>query len=283
MPIYQPRELHKFLDELGVRPQKRLSQNFLVDGNILKKIVKTAEVSPDDLVVEIGSGPGSLTEELLASGAELIAVEKDRVFAKALERLKTREGKLDIYCDDIMTFPLDEILRSKLPEGKKAKVIANLPYHLTTPIVAKLVEKRNLLSSLVLMVQDDVAKRFVASHKTSEYSSFTIFLNFFTDPKYAFKVTRHCFYPAPKVDSAIVVLNLKEPPLVKSQEAFFQMTRTAFNQRRKMLRSSLKEIYPSERVEAALMHIGISRQSRPEELSLNNFLELYSYLTSFSF
>src|SRR5258708_3409183 len=104
MPIYKPTELHKFLEELGVHPKKGMSQNFLIDGNILRKIALVASIKPGDLVVEIGSGPGSLTEELLLAGAHVIAVEKDPVFAKALERLKTPDNHLDIFCDDIMEF-----------------------------------------------------------------------------------------------------------------------------------------------------------------------------------
>lgn len=278
MPIYKPSELHKFLEELGVRPKKGLSQNFLIDGNILRKIVATAAVEPGDIVVEVGPGPGSLTEELLNSGAHVIAVEKDTAFAQALERLKGPDRHLEVYCDDIMTFPLDEVLKLKLSPGKKAKVIANLPYHLTTPIIAMLIEKRDLFSSLVLMVQEEVARRFVAKPKTGEYSSFTVFLNFFSTPKYAFTVKRQCFYPAPNVDSAIIALDLKEPPHVENQDSFFVLTRTAFQQRRKMLRSSLKEIYNPESIEAALISIGKPAQARPEELSLDEFIALYKKL-----
>lgn len=280
MPIYKPSELHQFLAELGVHPKKGLSQNFLIDGNILRKIASIAQISPGDVVMEVGPGPGSLTEELLNHGASVIAVEKDPVFANALSRLKTGERRLDIACGDILEFPVETALKKLLPEGKKAKVIANLPYHLTTPIIALFVEKRHLFSSLILMVQEEVARRFVAKPKTSEYSSFTVFLNFFSNPSYAFTVGRKCFYPSPKVDSAVVVLELKEPPHLANQEAFFVLTRTAFQQRRKMLRSSLKELYTSPRVEVALQEIGLPPTARPEELSLEEFLRLFKLLSN---
>jgi len=278
MPIYKPTELHQFLEELGVRPKKGMSQNFLIDGNILRKIVATAKLSPGDLVVEIGSGPGSLTEELLRSGAHVIAVEKDPIFAQALSRLKTDDNCLDIFCDDIMTFPLESVVAAKLKPGQKAKVIANLPYHLTTPIIAKLITMRNCFSTLILMVQEEVARRFVAPPKTSEYSSFTVFLNFYSQPSYAFTVGRQCFYPSPKVDSAIVTLTLKEPPQIQNEDDFFVMTRTAFKQRRKMMRGSLRDIYPSDVMEAALKSIGQNPLARPEELSLDDFLKLFAVL-----
>jgi 16S rRNA (adenine1518-N6/adenine1519-N6)-dimethyltransferase len=280
MPIYKPSELHEFLNSLGTGPKKGLSQNFLIDGNILRKIVQTAKVTPGDVVVEIGSGPGSLTEELLKNGAHVIAVEKDAVLAKALERLKTDGRQLDIYNDDILTCPLEQILTPLLSGGNKAKIIANLPYHLTTPIVVSLIKMRHLFSSLILMVQDEVARRFTAVPKTSAYSSFTVFLNFYSTPHYAFSVSKHCFYPAPKVNSAIVDIELKEPPYVSDEDAFFTLTRTSFEHRRKMLRGSLREIYSPASIEAALISIGNNPLARPEELSLNEFIKLFEILNS---
>jgi len=280
MPIYKPSELHQFLEGLGVHPKRGLSQNFLIDGNILRKIVTTANVEPGEIVLEVGPGPGSLTEELLNSGAKVIAVEKDTVFAEALPRLKAEVNSLDVYCDDIMTFPVEEILKSILTNGKKAKVIANLPYHLTTPIIAQFIEQRHLFSTLVFMVQEEVARRFVGKPRTPEYGSFSVFLNFFTKPSYAFTVSRQCFYPSPKVDSAVVVLELKEPPYVSDQDAFFVLTRTAFKQRRKMMRSSLRDIYAPQHIEESLSVIGHSPLARPEELSLEDFIKLFELLHS---
>lgn len=280
MPIYKPSELRDFLESLGIAPKKGLSQNFLIDGNILRKIIATADVKPGDLVVEVGPGPGSLTEQLLQAGAHVIAVEKDTILAGALERLRTGDRKLDIYCDDIMTFPMDRILAPYIAQGRKAKVIANLPYHLTTPIIAELAPRNDLFTSLTLMVQEEVARRFVAKPKTPAYGSFTVFLNFYTHPKYGFTVKNTCFYPSPSVSSAIVVFDLKEPPKVSSEEAFFLMTRTAFKQRRKMMRGSLRDLYTTDDVEKALMAIGQPNTARPEELSLEEFLKLFKLLNT---
>ncbi len=278
MAIYKPSELLAFLESLGISPKRALSQNFLIDRNILHKIVKTAEISPGDLSLEIGPGPGSLTEELLNAGAHVIAVEKDHVLAHALQRLNPAAGSLEIYNDDILLFPVEEICRAKMASGKKAKVIANLPYHLTTPIITMLVPMRHLFSHLIFMVQDEVAMRYVAKPDTSDYSSFTLFLNFYTNPHYAFQVSRSCFYPSPKVNSAIIVLELKEPPKVSDEEKFFQLTRKAFHQRRKMLRSSLKELYSPDKVEAALDEVGLNRLARPGELSLEQFIAFFERL-----
>ena len=159
MAIYKPSELHRFLEQIGAAPKKRLSQNFLIDGNILKKMVAAAKVEAGDLVLEIGPGPGCLTEQLLGSGAYVIAVEKDPTFATALQRLQ-QQGRLDIYEDDVMAFSFEEALQKRLKPGQKAKLIANLPYHLTTPLLARFVKHFSLFSSLVVMVQEEVARRF---------------------------------------------------------------------------------------------------------------------------
>lgn len=280
MPIYKPTELHAFLNQLGIFPKKGLSQNFLIDGNIIRKIVSASHVEPGDAVLEIGPGPGSLTQALLEAGARVLAVEKDAVLAQALERLQTPSNQLAVRCHDIMTFDLkDEIPLLLRNENDRAKVIANLPYHLTTPIIAQLVPMNTLFSSLTIMVQDEVARRMTALPGTSEYSSFTVFLRFYTDPIYAFTVSRQCFYPAPKVNSAIVILKLKKPPLAeKEAEGFFQLTRTAFEHRRKMLRASLKELYPPDLVEKTLESMGLNPLSRPEVLSLEQFLQFYDRL-----
>jgi 16S rRNA (adenine1518-N6/adenine1519-N6)-dimethyltransferase len=279
MPIYKPSELRLFLNQLGISPKKGLSQNFLIDGNIIRKIVAASEVYPEDTILEIGPGPGSLTQALLETGAHILAVEKDTMLAQALERLQTRTQQLTIFNHDILTFPLEEEIPRFTHEGKKAKVIANLPYHLTTPIIARLIPLKELFTSLTVMVQDEVARRFTAQPGTAEYSSFTIFLRFYTDPHYAFTVSRNCFFPSPKVDSAVVVFKLRTPPLTgKDAATFFQLTRTSFEHRRKMLRASLKDLFPSQTIERALEAIGQNPLARPETLSLEQFLQFHSVL-----
>ena len=275
MSMYKPSELRAFLNELNIFPKKGLSQNFLIDGNIIRKIVKTADVQPGDVVLEIGPGPGSLTQALLEAQAHVIAVEKDPILAQALERFKQPSKSLEIFCQDILTFPFEEVL-----QGKKAKVIANLPYHLTTPILCALIDHRDLFSSCVLMVQEEVARRFTGQPHSKEYGSFTVFLNFFTQPSYAFTVSRNCFYPVPNVDSAVVSIEFKDQIPLESFDNFFSMTRLAFEHRRKMLRASLKSLYDPALISKGLEKIGQDPQARPENLSLQNFLDLYHFLNS---
>lgn len=278
MAMYKPTELRDFLQQLGIAPKKVLSQNFLIDGNVIRKILATAQVASGDLVLEIGPGPGSLTEALLAAGASVIAVERDNVLAKALERFSDASGKLSIYCEDVMQFPIEETLRSMLKPGQKAKVIANLPYHLTTAIIEKLIGMHEWIASLTLMVQKEVAQRFTAHPYTKEYGSLTLFLQFYSSVHYAFTVSNQCFYPVPKVHSAVVHFELCPPKSPLCTKDFFKMTRTAFEHRRKMLRGSLKELFPPEKITAALETVSCSPLARPEELSLDQFLNLFKCL-----
>lgn len=273
--MYQPGALKDFLRSLGVEPKKGLSQNFLIDGNILRKIVSEAVVKPGDHVVEIGPGPGALTEALLASGAHVTAIDKDHIMAGALSRLQTDDHRLEVICEDILDVDLASIAK-----GGKINVIANLPYHITTPILTSLAPMQETIGRIVVMVQDEVARRITSKAGEEDYSSLSVFSQFYANVKYAFKVSRKCFYPVPGVDSAVVVYDLKKPPLESKEdiEGFFKLTRTAFGHRRKMLRASLKEIYLSQDVTQALEKLGLNPLSRPEELSLQNFLDLYKSL-----
>ncbi len=269
MSVSKPTELRKFLDSLGTRAKKSLSQNFLIDGNILRKIVHEADIHPGDRVLEIGSGPGALTECLLATGAHVIAVEKDDVFASALQRFPS----VEVYSGDIRNFPFERYFSSQQPQ--KTKVVANLPYHLTTPILALLMPRHTFFSSVTVMVQEEVARRMTAFAGSSDYSSLSVFLRFYSTPRYAFTVSNRCFYPVPNVQSAVVSLSLNPPPSI-SEEAFFRLVRTAFGQRRKMLRSTLKTLYPT--IENALHSLSLPPQARPENLSCEAFLSLFKVL-----
>ncbi len=291
MSVAKPTELIAFLEGLGIRPKKGLSQNFLIDGNIIRKIISTGDVLPRDVVVEVGPGPGALTQALLESGATVIAIEKDRILAKALERLQTPDGRLHVYEADFLTFPIEKVLEEVLQQkqasndpantepAKKAKFIANLPYHLTTPILERVIPLHMLISRVVIMVQKEVAQRMTAVPGSRVYGSLTVFLSFFGKQSYAFSVSSRCFMPAPKVDSAVVAMDLQAPPLAgKDLDAFFKMTRGAFGQKRKMVRTSLRELYSTALVEKALIECGVNPMTRPEELSLESFLFLFEKL-----
>lgn len=275
MKLHRSSELRVFLKELGIDAKKGLSQNFLIDGNILRKIIKAADIHPQDHVIEIGPGPGALTEFLLDFGAHVTAVEIDPNFATALKRLQTEGRSLNIFQEDFLKFPLEDYL-AKIPS--KVKVVANLPYHITTPILTRLLPMHEKIESVTIMVQKEFAKRMTAAPGSADYGSFTVFSAFYSHPTYCFTVEPTCFYPRPKVQSAIVHCQLRVPPRPDAEEAFFTLTRTAFQKKRKMLRTSLKELFPADAVEQALTNMGISPQARPEELSLDQFLIFFDKL-----
>jgi len=267
--MYRPTELLEFLKQLGVRPHKGLSQNFLIDGNIVRKTVQVAAIKKGDRVVEIGPGPGALTQELLTQGAFVLAIEKDPIFAKALLRLQTKDPRLEVTTEDALEFDF----RNKL--FPNTKIVSNLPYHVATPILTRLAPLNHLISSLTVMVQKEFADRLAAAPKSEDYSSLTVFMNFYTQFKSSFIVEPPCFYPRPKVRSTVIHFLLKKPPHVSSEERFFQMTRAAFQQRRKMVRTSLKQIYDGSVIEKGLVQAGLAPLCRPEELSLDDFLRLF--------
>ncbi len=257
MPLTNVAELRAYLAKLGAQPKKSLSQNFLIDSNIVSKILGFADVREKDSLFEIGPGPGGMSEALLELGVQLTAVERDRVFAKALG---SRFPTCQVFEEDILAFDLDQLTPG-------SKVVANLPYHITAPILTRLTPRRDLFSSITVMVQEEVARRLTAQPGSKIYGSLSVYMQFYTRPRYGFRVSRHCFYPEPNVDSAVVRFDLIEPPL-DDPDAFFELVRLAFGKRRKMIRKTLGS--PEKILEA-----GIDPTARPEQLSLEQFIRLY--------
>lgn len=266
--MHRPKELWEFLQKLGVHPHKGLSQNFLIDGNIVRKIVETAHVSPGDYVVEIGPGPGALTVGLLEKGASVLAIEKDAVFARELSRLQN--GRLVVISGDALEVSFETCLQ------RPTKIVANLPYHIATPLITKLAPLNQSIVSLTVMVQKEVADRMLAHPKTPLYSSLSVFMHFYTKIEKTFIVEPSCFYPRPKVRSTVIHCSLIPPPFaLASEERFFHLTRSLFQQKRKMIRSSLKHHYPNLNIEQTLSKASLDPKSRPQDLSLDDFRRLF--------
>jgi 16S rRNA (adenine1518-N6/adenine1519-N6)-dimethyltransferase len=274
--MYKPSELQAFLKKRGLRAKKSLSQHFLIDGNIIQKMINTAAVSKGDLIIEIGPGPGALTQALLEKGACVTAIEIDALFAEELQRFQTPDHRLKVICSDILKFPLSDLLKT---HPGKYKIVANLPYHVTTPILSLLLAHCHAFESLTVMVQKEFADRMTAQKRTPEYSSFTLFLQFYVHIEKSFTVSPNSFYPRPKIYSSVVHCKPYFPRPKVNSEAFFLLTRTSFGKRRKMLRSSLKDLYDIGKVEQALATLGHPTTARPEELTFNEFLALFELLT----
>jgi 16S rRNA (adenine1518-N6/adenine1519-N6)-dimethyltransferase len=265
MSLFRPTELRQFLSDLGKRPSRALSQNFLIDGNILRKIIAFANIQPNDSVLEIGAGPGALTQMLLQTGAPVLAVEKDSVFATALNRLQTTPPQLSVISRDFLELDLTTLFTGKAP----IKVVANIPYNITTPIILHLIPHYQNVDTITLMVQREVALRLTAKKGTADYSSLTLLLQYYADVKFGFNIEPTCFYPPPTVRSSVVQIRLKKPRQEPYPEQFI---RAAFQQRRKTIRSSVKNLYPN--IGDALENLRLNPNSRPEELSLDEFIAL---------
>lgn len=274
MPISSPTDLHKFLEEEGLSARKSLSQNFLTDSNILNKIVGAAQINAQDTICEIGPGPGALTEKILETGAHVVAIEKDRSFAAALERLQTADGCLEVHCADALELPFETLVKLA-----PMKLVANLPYNITTPLLTRLIPRRDLFSSLTIMVQKEVAERICATEESPDYGSLSIFVRFYGQPKLCFTVSPNCFFPRPSVTSAVVHIALHNDYAEICGEKFLKFTRRAFQQRRKKLTSSLADLYPKQALIDALERCGIRLDARPEQLSLNQFTLLFETLS----
>lgn len=246
--------------------KKHLGQHFLYDPSIIDKIIEAADLDSEDLVVEIGPGPGKMTRILSGRAGEVIAIELDD---KLYEKLKTGLAGYDniqlIHGDAL------EYSYENLPEFK---VVANIPYYITTPIIFKLLDARKYLRTITLTVQKEIAERIVAKPGGKDYGVLSIMVQYYSEPSLKFIIPKEAFRPVPKVDSAVVHIRvLKEPSIyVKDQEFFFKLVKTAFSQRRKMLSNSLKSI--KEDADEWLDKAGIDPQRRPETLSIEEFARL---------
>lgn len=250
-------ELIDFLNAQDARPKKHLSQNFLIDQNVIQKILSLAEVKENETILEIGPGPGALTKALLDKGAKVYAVEMDSIFAKQLNRFQN--GRLTVFEKDFLKFPM-ELLPPKF------KVVANLPYHITTPILEKLFASS--FSSITVMVQKEVATRMQAESRIKDFGSLSLFIQYHSNIHGSFNVAAGSFFPKPKVDSTVIRLDEKEVPEVNP----FYLIHPAFQQRRKMLTSTLP--FPKEQIREALAAINVRIDARPEMLSLEKWIEL---------
>ena len=268
MGIYKPSELFRFLEDSGLRPKKALSQNLLIDQNILNKLIKEAHVSSSDLILEIGPGPGAITEKLLEIGAKVIAIELDPKMALGLKRF-SKNDRFQLIEGNILNQDL-----AKLTQNCPFKVVANLPYNITSPILSHLFDANEALSEAYVFVQKEVADRITAKPGQKAYGSLSVFCDYYAETKLLFKVSAGSFMPRPKVDSAVIRLLLRKEPRSKNPEAFFKLTRQAFNHRRKTLRSSLCPLYPKEDIEAALKACKLAPLARPEELSVDQLIRL---------
>ena len=251
-------------------PNKRLGQNFLIDPNIVRKIVALAELEPSDHVLEIGPGRGILTEALSRSAGHVTAVEVDPRLHAYLETRQKEFPNVELVCEDALAYPVES-----LPIG--TIVVANLPYYISTPVLFRLLDQRGRFPRMVLMLQAEVADRLVAQPGGSDYGVLSVMAQYAADINKSFRVSAQCFRPRPEVDSAVVLLRSKERTRLSQQEevAFRALVKAAFAHRRKTLANSLRdEGYEFHSVIGTLNRLEIAPTRRAETLSVENFLRL---------
>lgn len=256
-------------------PKKHLGQNFLKDELLISKIIEIANVTKDDKVIEIGPGKGALTFRLAEKALKVLALEIDHELCEYLDEKAQLYPNLTVLEEDVLKFKFETI-------ESKFKVVANIPYYISTPIIFKLMESRNKITEMTIMLQKELAKRIVASPNCKDWGILSIAVQFYATPKIELEIPREAFYPSPKVDSAIVkIIPRKNPALrVSNENLFWAIIKSAFSHRRKTLLNSLAMAgFKKDTLESILGNAGIDVLARPENLTIEDWGKIVDDLT----
>ena len=282
--LSNPQKTIEVLQKYNFTFQKKFGQNFLIDPHVLDKIIAAAEITKDDFVLEIGPGIGTLTQYLAEAAREVVAVEIDSSLIPILEDTLSSYDNVSVINEDVLKVDLKKLAEER-NGGKPIKVVANLPYYITTPIIMGLFESHVPLKSLTVMVQKEVALRMQAGPGTKDYGALSLAVQYYADPYLAANVPPNCFMPRPNVGSAVIRLTrFEETPVKVTDEALlFRLIRASFNQRRKTLQNGLVNSpelhFSKEQVAAAIETLGVSPSIRGEALTLEQFAALCNALS----
>jgi 16S rRNA (adenine1518-N6/adenine1519-N6)-dimethyltransferase len=268
-------EMRQILKERGIQLTKSLGQNFLHDGNQLRRIVDAAELSPMDRVLEVGPGLGPLTELLVERAGEVLAIEKDARLCEVLRERMRNASSFRLLHGDAM-----DHLRATETDWSEWKLVANLPYSVASPILVELAQTPKPPKRMVVTLQLEVVRRLVAEPSTKDYGLLTLLIQLRYRPEGWFKIPSTCFHPPPEVDSGCVTLARREEPLLSPEHEvlFTRIVRAGFSQRRKMMRKLLRGAWPQAALEGAFEQTGIPLQTRAEAVSLEQFVRLTARL-----
>jgi 16S rRNA (adenine1518-N6/adenine1519-N6)-dimethyltransferase len=285
--LSNPQKTIEVIKKHGFDFQKKFGQNFLIDPRVLDKIIAAAEITKDDFVLEIGPGIGTLTQYLAEAAREVTAVEIDRNLIPILQETLAAYDNVSVINEDVLKVDIAALAQEK-NGGRPIKVVANLPYYITTPIIMGLFESGVPLDSVTVMVQKEVAMRMQAGPGTKDYGALSLAVQYYAQPYLAANVPPNCFMPRPNVGSAVIRLTrYQEPPIqVKDEKLLFRLIRASFNQRRKTLLNGLKNSselsYTRETILEALQKAGLSENVRGEALTLEQFAALADVFTEMS-
>ena len=267
--------IRKELREYGLFPKKRLGQHFLVDPDILNKVIRAARVGKEDVVLEVGPGLGEMTFALAHRVKKVIAIEIDPKLVAILSKKAKDYPNVEVMKSDILKVDFKDILEK---EGRTIKVVANLPYQISTPLIFRFIELKEAFSTFTLMLQKEVAERMVAPPGRKEYGPLSIFVQLFLNISILFFIKPSAFFPPPKVESAVVHMVWKERPMIKKndEEWFKRIVKACFGYRRKTLLNALKhsELPLPESIESRMEKVGIDPRRRPETLTIQEFASL---------
>ncbi|WP_396428032.1 16S rRNA (adenine(1518)-N(6)/adenine(1519)-N(6))-dimethyltransferase RsmA [Limosilactobacillus reuteri] len=275
------------MEKYGIRTKKSFGQNFLTDLNVLKNIVEAADITANDNVIEIGPGIGALTEQLAQAAGEVLALEIDQDLIPVLKEVLSPYDNLKVINQDVLQANLPELIKKEFKDpSRPIKVVANLPYYITSPILMNLLASPVEWATICVMMQKEVAQRLTAKPGTKQYGALTLAIEYQTQAKIAFDVSRKVFVPSPNVDSAIVVLTPRTNPLPVQpfdKQKLFGFIRGCFAHRRKSLWNNLQSVIGKdpavkEKMTVVLAQLDISPQIRPEKLTLEQFIELANAL-----
>lgn len=259
--------------------QKKFGQNFLIDTHVLDKIISAAEITKDDLVVEIGPGIGTMTQYLACAAREVVAIEIDKMLIPILQDTLSAYDNVTIINEDVLKVDLNKLAEEK-NSGRPVKVVANLPYYITTPIIMGLFENHVPLHSITVMVQKEVADRMRMGPGTKDYGALSLAVQYYAEPYLVANVPQNCFMPRPKIGSAVIRLTVHEKPpvTVGDEKLMFRIIRASFNQRRKTLANGLNNSpelnFSKEQIAGAIEKLGVSPSIRGEALTLKEFAQL---------
>lgn len=281
--LSSPKKTIEIIQKYNFDFQKKFGQNFLIDSHVLEKIIDAANITKDDFVLEIGPGIGTMTQYLSEHAREVMAVEIDHNLIPILKETLAGYDNVEVLNEDILKVDIGKIAEKK-NQGRPIKVVANLPYYITTPIIMGLFEKNVPMDSLTVMVQKEVAQRMQAGPGTKDYGALSLAVQFYAEPYIVANVPPNCFMPRPKVGSAVIRLTrYKDMPVkVKNEQLMFSIIRASFNQRRKTLQNGINNSstlhFSKEQVVEALDKMGLSPKIRGEALSLEQFARLSDLL-----